>query len=102
MSTCCELSVCATKLGTLGIVFGVTVITLTWGGGRSGRGASLEHAASATAAKNSVNRRKCISDSLFNGVRLEFLLLIKSGPVQDIFIHDGKRARAARNTVPSR
>src|SRR4051795_9160298 len=57
MSTRRELSVCATKVMTCGIVCGVTVLTDTCGAGRCGAGASLEQPAAIQTARNRVATR---------------------------------------------
>src|SRR3954469_26035635 len=57
MSTRRELSVCATKVMTCGIVCGVTVLTDTCGAGRCGAGASLEQLAAMVTARNRVATR---------------------------------------------
>src|SRR5215467_1864468 len=49
ISTCRELSVCATKVATYGMGVGATVITDTTGGGRCGAAASLEQPATSSA-----------------------------------------------------
>ena len=62
MLTCCELSVCATKLNVYGIVCGSTVITLTAGAGRCDGGVSLEQPAASATAQATATARDESSD----------------------------------------
>src|SRR5207245_9133647 len=57
MSTRRELSVCATKVITCGIVCGVTVLTDTCGAGRCGAGAAREQPAAMETATNKLAAR---------------------------------------------
>src|SRR5689334_12601759 len=51
ISTRRELSIWATKLSVFGIVAVATVVSVTWGAGRSGGGASFEQPAAAAATR---------------------------------------------------
>src|SRR5262249_12166142 len=96
MSTCLELSVCATKVAMYGIAWGVTVITETTGGGRCGAVSSLEHAARSRAQKPTTAARITTSLPSFPFPAIVARIALELEPqVHAVLVEPGSAERAA-------